>query len=98
MNPTERRVPFIWEGSDCSTLGTLLDAVRALPDPEKGAKFMAAYVENLRANQVDDPETIARANVGYIIGYVGGMDDESVAERTRLYELVGARHPIFGIV
>lgn len=97
MSPTER-VPFVWEGADCSTLGTLLDAVRALPDAEKGAEFMAAYVENLRANSVDDPETIARANVGYIIGYVGGMDEESVAERGRLFELVGARHPIFGIV
>lgn len=90
--------PFTWKGRDCGTIGGLLDVVVALTDSNEGAEFMAAYTENLRAHGVDDPETIARANVGYIIGYVGGMDEASVAERARLYELVGARHPIFGIV
>lgn len=90
--------PFTWKGRDCGTIGGLLDAVVALTDANEGAEFMAAYTDNLRAHGVTDPEAIAKANVGYIIGYVGGMDEESVAERGRLFEIVGARHPILGII
>jgi hypothetical protein len=79
-----------WKGQDLATLGELFDAASRLRTPDEGKQFMRLYVGHLIGRGVDNPESVAFANIGYLARY---GSDETFAH---IQAMTGAQHPIFG--
>lgn len=78
---------MIWRGKEVDTVGALVGALSRLREQPEADEFMRLY-------RAEYPEN-ADANVGYVIGYIGGGDAASQAERERIHNLVRVQHPIF---
>ena len=66
-------------------------AIEKLKDEAQIRKFFEQYVESLKGSVEEDPEAVARQNIGYIVGYY----DKKTADRW-MKALPGVSHPVFG--
>jgi hypothetical protein len=71
----------IWKGKELKTIGGIIDGIASCKTEDDAKEFTRLYKE-------ENPYAIE--NIGYVIGYA------SSDERTRLYDLFGEHHPIFG--
>lgn len=79
-----------WKGQELETIGDLFRAALRLTTPEEGQQFMRLYIAHLASHDVDNPESVAFANIGYIARY----GDDTANDHIR--QMTGAQHPIFG--
>ena len=78
-----------------NTIGELLDQMTKITKKEEALKFKKAYIQYLKDNNkekwtLQESESAANANLGYITGYLGNK------ERERVHSLFQTTHPIFG--
>ena len=66
-------------------------AIEQLKDEAQMREFFQQYVESLKGAVEEDPEAVARQNIGYIVGYY----DRETADRW-MKALPGVSHPVFG--
>ena len=66
-------------------------AIEQLKDEAQMREFFEQYVESLKGAVEEDPEAVARQNIGYIVGYY----DKETADRW-MKALPGVSHPVFG--
>ena len=95
MTETHDGARFIWRDKDCTAYGDLGGALCKLGTEQDAREFWDAYVAFLNRPTArlsgGTPESVAAANIGYLMGYYGPE------ERQRVYGLFPqASHPIFG--
>lgn len=74
------------------TIGELYSAVLDIDNDEDARRFFGGYVEWLAGRpDCDDPEAVAKSNIGWIFGE--GMAQDRIAVWVRA---VDAAHPVFG--
>jgi hypothetical protein len=74
------------------TMGDMMDAIWSVEDEEDMRPFFNSYVEYLKSRpDCDDPEGVARANIGWMFGE--GMAQDRINMWTRATQ---SAHPVFG--
>lgn len=87
-----------WKGEELVNYGKLGAALAALQTPAEAREFWDEYIAWLGRPEAEleahhTPEGVARANIGYLMGYYDGETQQ------RVYDLFGdldIAHPIFG--
>lgn len=78
------------------TIGELFDKVMACTTEQEAGDLVDELIAIQVAHHTDSPAAVVLANVGYVIGYYGGSDEESAKVRAEKHALFGAVHPVFG--
>lgn len=67
-------------------------AVDQLKEEDQIRLFFQQYIDFLRSNGVEEPESVAGINIGYVLGF--GYSEETIAR----WRMMPVSSPYFGII
>lgn len=79
---------LVWKGKSLASMEDILLAILSAKDKEEAQQIFNGYVSWGAPKGLT--EKTARENIGYFAGYFTESD------RLRVFELIGAVHPVFG--